>query len=125
MIDLGLIDYAECWALQNKFAAEVEGGHALETLLLLEHPHTYTFGRSGGRDHVLISEDDLKERGISTYDVDRGGDITYHGPGQVVAYPVINLRNYGERLNYGGYVRTLERALIATLAELGISSHPL
>ncbi len=125
VIDLGLIDYAECWDFQNKIAAEVESGHALETLLLLEHPHTYTFGRSGGREHVLVSEEELKHHGIATYDVDRGGDITYHGPGQLVAYPIINLRNYGERLNYGGYVRTLERVLIAVLGEIGIASHPL
>lgn len=125
VIDLGMIDYAEAWALQNQIAAEVESGHAQETLLLLEHPHTYTFGRSGGRDHVLISDAELAQRGISTYDVDRGGDITYHGPNQLVAYPIINLRAYGERLNYGGYVRSLERAIIGTLDELGIAGHPL
>lgn len=125
VIDLGLIDYKEAWDIQNAIAREVESGHGMETLLLLEHPHTYTFGRSGGRDHVLIGEQELRERGIATYDVDRGGDITYHGPGQLVAYPIINLRSYGDGLNYGGYVRSLERALIGTLAESGISSHPL
>jgi lipoate-protein ligase B len=125
VIDLGLIPYAECWDLQNTIASEVASGDAAETLLLLEHPHTYTCGRSGGRDHILISDDELESRGITVLDVDRGGDITYHGPGQLVAYPIINLHNYGPRIDYPGYVRSLERVLMNTLEELAVEAHQL
>jgi lipoyl(octanoyl) transferase len=123
VVDLGLIPYAECWELQNKIASEVAAGHAPETLLLLEHPHTYTCGRSGGRDHILIGDEELQREGITVLDVDRGGDITYHGPGQLVVYPIINLHNYGGRIDYPGYVRTLERVLLNTLEELGVEAH--
>lgn len=121
MRDLGEIPYPECWALQNRLASEVTAGTAPETLLLLEHPHTYTCGRRGGRDHILLSDQDLLSRGITVLDVDRGGDVTYHGPGQLVAYPIINLRSYGDRIDYPAYVRALEEALIGTLADFAIS----
>jgi lipoate-protein ligase B len=123
--DLGLIPYAECWELQERVAAWVGLGEAPETLLLLEHPHTYTCGRKGGRDHILIGDEELQREGITVLDVNRGGDVTYHGPGQLVAYPIINLHNYGEQIDYPGYVRTLERVLVATLADFGISAHTL
>ena len=122
-VDLGLAPYEECWDLQNKIASEIASGHAPETLLLLEHPHTYTCGRSGGRDHILIGDEELQREGITVLDVDRGGDVTYHGPGQLVAYPIINLHNYGARIDYPGYVRTLERVLLNTLEELGVEAH--
>lgn len=109
--------------MQNTTAAAVSRGDEFETLYLLEHTHTYTCGRSGGRDHILIDDRELEARGITVLDVDRGGDITYHGPGQLVAYPIINLHSYGERINYGGYVRTLERVLIGALEELGVEAH--
>jgi lipoyl(octanoyl) transferase len=125
VIDLGLIPYVEAWELQDKIVAEVGTASAPDTLLLLEHPHTYTCGRKGGRDHILIEEVELQRRGIAVIDVNRGGDVTYHGPGQLVAYPIINLTNYGEHIDYPGYVRTLERVLIATLADFGIDSHTL
>jgi len=124
-IDLGLIAYAECWELQERVAAQVGLGEAPETLLLLEHPHTYTCGRKGGRDHILIGDDELRREGITVLDVNRGGDVTYHGPGQLVAYAIINLHNYGEQIDYPGYVRTLERVLVATLADFGIAAHAL
>ncbi|MGA7731240.1 MAG: lipoyl(octanoyl) transferase LipB [Chloroflexia bacterium] len=122
-VDLGLVPYEECWDLQNKIASEIASGHVPETLLLLEHPHTYTCGRSGGRDHILIGDEELQREGITVLDVDRGGDVTYHGPGQLVAYPIINLHNYGQRIDYPGYVRTLERVLLNTLEELGVEAH--
>src|SRR5437764_1158729 len=81
VIDLGLIPYSEGWQLQERIAAEVGSGAVPETLLLLEHPHTYTCGRKGGRDHILIGDDDLRREGIAVLDVNRGGDVTYHGPG--------------------------------------------
>jgi lipoate-protein ligase B len=123
VIDLGVIPYAECWALQNKIAVEVSSGARPETLLLLEHPHTYTCGRRGGRDHILAGDDVLEREGIVVLDVDRGGDVTYHGPGQLVAYPIINLLAAGPTVDYPGYVRTLETVLIRTLADFAISAH--
>lgn len=124
-IDLGHIPYQECWELQDRVADEVASGEYPDTLLLLEHPHTYTCGRRGGREHILIGDDDLRREGITVLDVNRGGDVTYHGPGQLVAYPIINLHRYGEKIDYPGYVRTLERVLIDTLGEFGIESHTL
>jgi lipoyl(octanoyl) transferase len=123
VVDLGVIAYAECWDLQNRVAAEVASGARSETLLLLEHPHTYTCGRRGGRDHILAGDDVLESQGIVVLDVDRGGDVTYHGPGQLVAYPIINLLASGPTIDYPGYVRTLEAVLIRTLADFAISAH--
>jgi lipoate-protein ligase B len=117
VIDLRVIPYAECWELQNAVAAEVAAGTRPETLLLLEHPHTYTCGRRGGRDHILAGNEVIEREGITVLDVDRGGDVTYHGPGQLVAYPIINLLAAGPTIDYAGYVRTLEAVLIGTLAE--------
>jgi lipoate-protein ligase B len=121
-LDLGLVPYEECWALQKQLAAEREQGLIGDTLLLLEHPHTYTCGRSGGRDHILISESELQARGIVVLDVDRGGDITYHGPGQLVAYPILCLTEEGRTADYRAYLRSLEQVLINTLANFSIGS---
>ncbi|MFL5731806.1 MAG: lipoyl(octanoyl) transferase LipB [Chloroflexia bacterium] len=123
MRDLGTIDYADCWDLQKSISQSVGAGESEETLLLLEHPHTYTCGRRGGRDHILVSEAELKRAGVTVLDVDRGGDVTYHGPGQLVAYPIINLGIGGRAIDYPGYVRTLERVLVGLLADFGISSY--
>ena len=125
VIDLGVIPYAECWDLQNTIAAEVAAGTRPETLLLLEHPHTYTCGRRGGRDHILAGDDLLQREGIVVLDVDRGGDVTYHGPGQLVAYPIINLLQSAPTIDYPGYVRTLEAVLVGTLADFAITAHTL
>jgi lipoyl(octanoyl) transferase len=125
VVDAGLIAYAECWALQNVTADHVAARVVDETLMLLEHPHTYTCGRRGGRDHILIGDEQLRLEGIAVLDVDRGGDVTYHGPGQLVAYPIINLHHYGDAIDYPGYVRTLERVLIETLADFGVDAHRL
>ena len=125
VIDLGLIPYAECWDLQNRLAASLGRGEGEETLLVLEHPHTYTCGRRGGRDHILIGDEELAMRGVTVLDVDRGGDVTYHGPGQLVAYPIVDLSRSGTTIDYPGYVRKLEHVLIDTLADFDISSHQL
>lgn len=125
VVDLGTIPYNECWDLQKQLVSQIAQGTSQETLLLLEHPHTYTCGRSGGRDHILIAEHELQKRGITVLDVDRGGDVTYHGPGQLVAYPLINLYRDGERLDYRKYLRSLEDVLIRTLADFGIQAHRL
>lgn len=125
LIQCGLMDYEAAWALQHELAQARSAGAIDDTLLLLEHPHTYTLGRSGKREHLLLSEAECAARGISVLDVDRGGDITYHGPGQLVAYPI---RYLGEadasgrlvRADYIGYLRQLEEVLIGTLRVFGI-----
>jgi lipoate-protein ligase B len=125
VVDLGTIAYNECWDLQRQFVSQIAQGTTQETLLLLEHPHTYTCGRGGGRDHILITEHELQRRGITVLDVDRGGDVTYHGPGQLVAYPHINLLRDAKRVDYRQYLRSLEDVLIRTLADFGIQGHRL
>ena len=91
VLDLGLIDYERAWKLQDEYAREIAEGKRPPTLLLLEHPHVYTFGRRGKQENLLWGESQLKEKGIAIHWVDRGGDVTYHGPGQLVGYPLIPL----------------------------------
>ena len=144
IIDLGLIEYETAWKLQDQYAAEIAEGKRAPTLLLLEHPHVYTFGRKGHAENLLWSEEQLKQKGISTHWVDRGGDVTYHGPGQLVGYPLLpfaplrpdrfqhessDLKNDSVepvrsdiKPDYVGYVRKLEKALIVALARLGVAS---
>ena len=116
---LGLVPYPEAWALQNRLADARRAGLAPDTLILLEHPHTYTIGRGGTRDHVFLTESELAARGITCLDVDRGGDVTYHGPGQLVGYPIFDL---GPQPDVGRYLRNLEDCLIETLADFGIAA---
>ena len=135
VIDLGLIEYEAAWKLQDQYAAEITEGKRPPTLLLLEHPHVYTFGRRGKQENLLWGESQLKEKGIAIHWVDRGGDATYHGPGQLVGYPLIPLtpvrvvqgqRDKGEgripQADYVGYVRKLEKTLIVALARLGLAA---
>src|SRR5512134_1389450 len=91
VLDLGLIEYERAWKLQDEYAREIAEGKRVPTLLLLEHPHVYTFGRRGKQENLLWGEAQLKEKGIDIHWVDRGGDVTYHGPGQLVGYPLIPL----------------------------------
>ena len=131
VLDLGLIEYEAAWKLQDQYALEIAEGKRSPTLLLLEHPHVYTFGRRGHQENLLWGESQLKEKGIAIHWVDRGGDVTYHGPGQLVGYPLIPLsqvlvaREGGERIpqaDYVGYVRKLEEMLIVALARLGLAA---
>ena len=115
---LGRVDYLEGWRLQEGIAARVRAGDS-ERLLLLEHDSVYTIGRRGTMEHLLVGADELRAAGASVYRVDRGGDITYHGPGQLVGYPIIRL---GERADLVRYVRGLEDALIGVLATYGIAA---
>jgi lipoate-protein ligase B len=129
---LGLVAYEEAWGLQSTLAAEVAAGERPPTLLLLEHPHTFTFGRRGQLENLLWDEAELARRGVSVHWVDRGGDVTYHGPGQLVGYSIIPLDTSGLRVegdsarlpqaDYVGYVRKLELSLITALARLGVTS---
>jgi lipoate-protein ligase B len=116
---LGRIDYLDAWRLQNAVATRVRAGDD-ERLLLLEHDPVYTIGRRGTTDHLLAAPDELRRVGASLYRVDRGGDITYHGPGQLVGYPVVRL---GDAPDLTGYVRALEGALVDALASYGLAAH--
>ena len=128
VIWLGQVDFRAAWDLQNRLAAEIAGGTQTPILLLLEHPHTFTIGRRGGRDHVLWDEQQRAQAGVTLVEVDRGGDITYHGPGQLVGYPLLRLAVpgwQGERLpqaDFVGYIRRLEEVLIHTLAKFAIQA---
>jgi lipoate-protein ligase B len=123
---LGRLPYAEAWELQKTLAARRAAGEIPDTLLLLEHPHTYTFGRSGQMENLLWDEATLAARGIAVHWVDRGGDVTYHGPGQLVGYPLFQLGQPVDsagripQADYVGYVRKLETALIRALVRFGL-----
>jgi lipoyl(octanoyl) transferase len=113
---LGRVDYLDGWRLQDAVATRVRGGDD-ERLLLLEHDPVYTIGRRGTTDHLLADSAELRRAGASVYRVDRGGDITYHGPGQLVGYPIVRL---GEAPDLVGYVRAIEGALIDALSSFGV-----
>lgn len=131
--DLGTMDYKVCWDLQEKLFNEVV---AIKTsnrelqeqdkkitpnyLLFVEHPHVYTLGKSGEEKNLLINEEELKEKDAVYYKINRGGDITYHGPGQLVAYPILDLDNFFTDIHK--YLRLLEETIILTLKEYGIES---
>lgn len=127
--DLGLIDYKEAWDLQEKLFAETialkierrNGTTTEETvnrLLFCEHPHVYTLGKSGSEENLLLNETQLEEHHARYYKINRGGDITYHGPGQLVGYPIFDLDHFFTDIHK--YMRYLEEAVIQTLAEYGI-----
>jgi lipoyl(octanoyl) transferase len=118
--DLGLIGYAEAYALQKRVVAARKSGAIEEVLLTCEHPHVITLGRSGKRENLLASEHVLRQKGVEFHASDRGGDITYHGPGQIVGYPILNLGAI--RRDVVWYVRTLEEAMIQASAEFGIDA---
>jgi lipoate-protein ligase B len=131
-----MVAYEPTWKLQDELAIEIASGKRPPILLLLEHPHTYTFGRRGEPSNLLWDEGELTRRGVNVYWVDRGGDITYHGPGQLVGYPLILLKNDGLRVDPGvdkgrlpqadyiGYLRNLEQVIIRSLATFNISARP-
>ena len=131
--DLGLIDYQQAWDYQEKqFASIIEQklanrGKSTEGqkdpdnyLLFCEHPHVFTMGKSGEAQNLLINEEQLRSRHVQFYKINRGGDITYHGPGQIVAYPIIDLEQFG--LGIRNYIECLEEAVILTLKEYDISA---
>lgn len=131
--DLGLIDYKEAWDYQEKLFKETvdlkianrnaEGGDRIPTknyLLFCEHPHVYTLGKSGKQEHLLLNEEELAEKNATYYKINRGGDITYHGPGQIVGYPLFDLDHFFTDIHK--YLRFLEEAIILTLEEYGVKS---
>lgn len=117
VINAGVVPYREAWDWQVQIAQQVREGLSPDTLLLLEHPHTYTRGRLATDSDLLLDAATRAARGIDVVETDRGGLITYHGPGQLVAYPIIRLRGRGGPHRY---VRTLERVIISTLAEFNL-----
>tara|TARA_B110000438_G_C15782348_1_gene636860 strand:- start:776 stop:1495 length:720 start_codon:yes stop_codon:yes gene_type:complete len=134
-IDLGLIDYKEAWDFQEELFQAVidvkranrkreQEGETLEAtqskLIFCEHPHVFTLGKSGHLSHLLVNEEQLAAKGASFYKINRGGDITYHGPGQLVGYPIFDLDNFFTDIHK--YLRFLEEAVILTLTEYGIES---
>jgi lipoyl(octanoyl) transferase len=129
--DLGLKDYKETWDYQEALFAKTvalkvqnkKENTSLPTpnhFLFVEHPHVFTLGKSGNLDHLLVSEEALKEKEASFYKINRGGDITYHGPGQIVGYPILDLENFFTDIHK--YLRLLEETVILTLAEYGINA---
>jgi lipoyl(octanoyl) transferase len=120
IVDLGLIGFADAFALQKRLVAARKADAIGDVLLLCEHPHVITLGRNGSREHLLASERVLQQKGVQFHATNRGGDITYHGPGQVVAYPVINLGAI--RRDVVWYVRMLEEVMIRTCADFGVSA---
>jgi len=123
--DWQLISYAEAWQRQTDLFNEIvreklEGNEHLNYLITCEHPHVYTLGRSGKDQNMLIGEEQLKRIGATLYHIDRGGDITYHGPGQIVCYPILNLEDYS--LGLKEYVHVLEQAVINVCSHYGITA---
>jgi len=118
--ELGRVDYAAAFALQRELVAQRKEGLIADQLLLLEHPHVITLGRNGRMEHLLAGEEALSRAGISFHPTDRGGDVTYHGPGQLVGYPILDLRDW--KRDVTAYVRAIEQAIIDTLADYGIAA---
>jgi len=127
--DLGNMEYGDAWAFQEKLLQDNTGikslnakgeqaGDTLHHLLFCEHPPVYTLGKSGKEEHVLVSKEELLKRGIAYYPTNRGGDITFHGPGQVVGYPILDLEKF--YTDIGKYLRNLEEVIILTMAAYGL-----
>ena len=132
-INLGLIDYKDAWDYQTDLFQRVLGVKAENRslpdnqqrltdnfLVFCQHPHVYTLGKSGKEENLLVKDDELKVIGASYYHINRGGDITYHGPGQIVGYPIIDLENFFTDIHK--YMRLLEEAVIQTVREFGVSA---
>jgi len=117
---LGQADYGETLALQRALHAKRSAGEVSDVLLSVEHNPVFTLGRTGSRDHILVASDVLERSGIQIHDIERGGDITYHGPGQLVIYPILDLRGFGKDIHR--FIWSLEESIIRTLEKLGMDS---
>ena len=117
-ISLPLTPYAQVWAEQKRIFAELLEGKNTDTLILCEHPHVFTLGRATDITNVLFSDEKLREIGAEKFEIERGGDVTYHGPGQLVGYPLLNLSHFKEDL--GWFLRAIEESIMLTLKEFGI-----
>lgn len=121
LFQLGRLPYTAAWQIQQEFAMARRSGSGQDTLLLVEHPPVYTMGRSGSKTNVKVSDEMLSAEGLEVIEVDRGGDVTYHGPGQLVGYPILDLRGYKQDLHC--YSEMLEEVIIRTLARYGIKGY--
>jgi lipoyl(octanoyl) transferase len=117
---LGTVDYAAGLALQHERVSQRKAGAIPDTLLLLEHPHVYTLGRNAHRENVLVSPEFLRSRGAEVFETDRGGDVTYHGPGQLVGYPILDLAQH--RRDIAWFMRSLEEVFIRVAADYGFEA---
>ncbi|HEX3682869.1 MAG TPA: lipoyl(octanoyl) transferase LipB [Bryobacteraceae bacterium] len=120
VLDLGRMRYGEALRIQQQRVEERKRGEGTDALLFVEHPHVVTMGRNGKQQHVLASEDILARTGIEFYETDRGGDVTYHGPGQIVGYPILDLREW--RRDVRAYFRGVEQCLIDALGQFGLAA---
>jgi len=118
IIDVGLMDYQKAWEFQHQLWERRVKDELPDMLLILEHPHVITLGRRGNRSHLLVSPEVLEEMKVSLFHVERGGDVTYHGPGQLVIYPILDLKKYGYRLIR--YIDQLEEVVLCVLKDFGI-----
>jgi lipoic acid synthetase/lipoyl(octanoyl) transferase len=116
-----MLPYQEVWQLQQDICARRRNNTGKDTLILVEHLPVYTMGRAGSKDNIKVSDEILLERGLEVIEVDRGGDVTYHGPGQLVGYPILDLRGYRQDMHY--YSAQLEEVIIRTLAKYQIKSY--
>ncbi|MBI3405314.1 MAG: lipoyl(octanoyl) transferase LipB [Acidobacteria bacterium] len=119
-VELGLMGYSAAWDLQRRVVAGRKANHIPDVLLLCEHPHVITLGRNGKREHLLASEHLLRQMNVEFAETDRGGDITYHGPGQIVGYPILNLNEHRRDVEW--YVRQLEEVMIRSAADYGVEA---
>lgn len=119
-VDLKTIGYRDAWELQRARAELRKAGEVEDRLYLLEHPHTYTLGKTADKNNLVGSPEWLERRGVEVFEIDRGGDITYHGPGQIVGYPIIRLSEWKEDAHE--YLRALEETIIRALADYGIEA---
>ncbi len=120
VVDLGVVEYGAAWELQRRVVAARKAGAIPDVLLLCEHPHVITLGRSGKISNLRVPSEMLRRMGVSFFETNRGGDITYHGPGQLVGYPILNLSEI--RRDVAWYVRSLEETMIRATAEFGVAS---
>ena len=117
VVDLGTVNYSAAWERQKEAVRSADRTEQ-DLLYLVEHPPVITVGRSGGRENILATDEQLRSEGIEVIETDRGGDVTYHGPGQLVAYPILNLNMH--RQDIGWYLRSLEEVILGALLDLGI-----
>ena len=121
LVNLGTVAYADALAYQHALVEARKREALNDTLLLLEHPAVFTLGRNAHEENILASREFLRQAGIDAFRVERGGDVTYHGPNQLVGYPILSLKHY--RQDVGWFVRSLEETLIRTVADFGITAH--
>jgi lipoyl(octanoyl) transferase len=118
--DLGRMDYGEAFELQRVLVDQRKRGEITDQLLIVEHPHTITLGRNGHMENLVAREDELARAGVAFHHTDRGGDITYHGPGQIVGYPILDLRDW--KRDVVAYVRAIEQTIIDALSDFGLAA---